>query len=64
MINKTETSEKDSVNKENDRNIPHFRQLNVNAYTENTDILRQSGNGTSDNSNAILKLKIEKLSLP
>ena len=38
---------KKGVSKDNVRNLQYRGQLNANAYKENTDILRQSGNGTS-----------------
>ena len=45
QYNRTEMEEENSASKENANNMP---QLNMHAYAENTDIMRQSGNRTSD----------------
>ena len=46
--NRTEIEEKDIINKDNTRNMPHTGQMNKHRYTENIDTIAQSENITID----------------
>ena len=48
QVNNTGVEEKNSVSENNSRNLPHAGDLNTHAYTENIDIIRLSGNRTSN----------------
>ena len=48
QYNRTKLEEKDSVNKDNARNIPYTAQLNKHSYAESMETIRQKENKTSD----------------
>ena len=61
QYNKTETEEENSARKHSTRNISYTGQPNRQAFTENKDIMRQSGNRISDKNNCKIKTQIKKL---
>ena len=48
QFNKTEVDKTNDVSKNNAKNMQHTLQLNLKSYTENKDILKQSGKGKND----------------